>query len=279
MPSTTRTNNGVEIPQAGFGVYRIPASRTAETVRIALEAGYRHIDTAQAYGNEAEVGTAIVRSGVPREDVFITTKLNPQRHGYVSTGQELEASLRKLRTSYVDLYLLHWPAPGRDRYLESWRACEDLLAEGKVRSIGVSNLAVADLEWLAGRSETVPAVNQVEIHPNFQQDELRQYHDAHGILTEAWGPIAWGESLKDPTLQALAEQYGRTPAQLILRWHLQLGNIPLCKSVTPSRIRENLAIFDFRIDAEDMERIATLDGDPKGAPSRTLSAGLPRWQP
>jgi 2,5-diketo-D-gluconate reductase A len=232
-----RTNNGVEIPQVGFGVYQIPASRTTEMVRVALDAGYRHVDTAQVYGNEAEVGTAIAESGLPREDVFITTKLNPQHHGYVSTRNELEESLRKLRTSYIDLYLLHWPSPGKDRYLESWRACEDLLAQGKVRSIGVSNLTVADLVWLTERSQTVPAVNQVELHPSFQQGELRQYHHLHGIITEAWGPIARGESLKDPTLQALAKKYGKTPAQLILRWHLQLGNIPLCKSVTPSRIR------------------------------------------
>ena len=273
-----RMNNGVEIPQVGFGVYQIPASKTAGTVRIALDAGYRHIDTAQVYGNEAEVGAAVVESGLPREDVFITTKLNPQNHGYASTSRGLEESLRKLRTSYVDLYLLHWPSPDRDRYLESWRACEDLLAQGKARSIGVSNLTVADLEWLAGHSETVPAVNQVELHPSFQQGELRRYHHSHGIVTEAWGPIALGESLKDPTLQALAKKYGKTPAQLILRWHVQLGNIPVSKSVTPSRIRENLAIFDFQIDADDMQRIATLEGDPKGAPSRTVRAGLPRWR-
>jgi 2,5-diketo-D-gluconate reductase A len=277
MPPTINTNNGFGIPQVGFGVFQIPASRTTETVRVALDAGYRHVDTAQVYGNEVEVGTAIVDSGLPRENVFITTKLNPQDHGYVSTGQALEKSVRKLQTSYVDLFLLHWPSPGKDRYLESWRACEDLVAEGRVRSIGVSNLTIADLEWLAERSETVPAVNQVEIHPSFQQDELRRYHHSHGIITEAWGPIASGQSLKDPALEAIARKYGVTPAQLILRWHVQLGNVPLCKSVTPSRIRENIAIFDFGIDAEDMARIATLDGDPNGAPSRTMQATLPRW--
>jgi 2,5-diketo-D-gluconate reductase A len=277
MSSAIRTNNGIDIPQVGFGVYQIPASRTNEVVRVALDAGYRHVDTAQVYGNEAEVGTAIVESGLSREDVFITTKLNPQQHGYASTEEALEESLRKLRTSYVDLYLLHWPSPGKDRYLESWQACEDLLAQGKVRSIGVSNLSVADLDWLAERSETVPAVNQVELHPSFQQVDLRQYHNSRGIITEAWGPLALGESLKDPALQTLAKKYGKTPAQLILRWHIQLGNIPLAKSTTPSRIRENLEIFDFRIDADDMERIATLEGDPHGAPSRTMHASLPRW--
>jgi len=279
MFPTMTTNNGIDIPHVGFGVYQIPASRTAEMVRTALDAGYRHIDTAQVYGNEAEVGTAIAESSLPREDVFITTKLHPQHHGYDSTSRELEESLRKLQTSYVDLYLLHWPSPGKDQYLDSWRACEDLLAQGKVRSIGVSNLTTDELAWLAERSETVPAVNQVELHPNFQQGELRQHHDSHGIITEAWGPIALGQSLQDPTLQALAEKYGRTPAQLVLRWHVQLGNIPLPKSVTPSRIKENIAIFDFRIEADDMDRIATLEGDPHGAPSRTMAAPLPRWQP
>ena len=277
MPPTIRTNNGVGIPQLGFVVYQIPASRTTEMVRVALDAGYRHVDTAQVYGNETEVGTAIVESDLLREDVFITTKLNPQHHGYVSTRKQLEESLRKLRTSYVDLYLLHWPSPDRDRYFESWRACEGLLVEGKVRSIGVSNLTVTDLAWLAERSETVPAVNQVELHPSFQQGELRRYHHSHGIITEAWGPIALGESLKDPTLQALAKNYGRTPAQLILRWHVQLGVVPLCKSATPSRIRDNFAIFDFQIDADDMKTIATLDGTPNGVPSRTMEASLPRW--
>lgn len=271
------TNNGVDIPQVGVGVYQVPASRTAELVHVALDAGHRHIDTAQVYGNEAEVGTAIAESSLPREDVFTTTKLHPQHHGYGSTSQELDESLRKLQTSYVDLYLLHWPSPGEDRYLDSWRACEDLLAQGRARSIGVSNLTADDLAWLAERSETVPAVNQVELHPNFQQSEVRRYHDAHGTITEAWGPIALGQALQDPTLQALAEKYGRTPAQLVLRWHVQLGNIPLPGSVTPSRIRENLAIFDFRIDVEDMEMIAALEGDPDGAPSRTMGAGLPRW--
>ncbi|MEI4747876.1 aldo/keto reductase [Rhodococcus erythropolis] len=279
MHPTIRMNNGIEIPQVGFGVYQIPASRTTEMVRVALDAGYRHVDTAQVYGNEAEVGTAIAESGLPREDVFITTKLNPQHHGYDSTSKELEESLRKLRTSYVDLYLLHWPSPGKDRYLESWRACEDLFAQGKVRSIGVSNLTVANLAWLAERSATVPAVNQVELHPNFQQDDLLRYHYSHGIITQAWGPLALGNSLSDPTLQGLAEKYRKTPAQLILRWHIQLGNIPLPKSATPSRIRENLAVFDFRIDADDMGRITALDGDPNGAPSRTMGASLPRWQP
>lgn len=277
MSPTLKTNDGVEIPQLGFGVYQIPASKTVEMVRVAFDAGYRHVDTAQVYGNEAEVGSAIVESGLPREDVFITTKMNPMNHGYATTRKGLEESLRKLRTAYVDLYLLHWPSPGKDQYLESWRACEELLVEGKVRSIGVSNLTVADLAWLNDRSGTTPAVNQVELHPHYQQAELRDYHQSHGIITEAWGPIALGASLKDTALRALAEKYGKTPAQLILRWHVQLGIVPLCKSATPSRIRENFAIFDFEIDAGDMQTIATLDGVASGAGSRTKQAPLPRW--
>lgn len=273
------TNNGVDIPLVGFGVHQIPCSQTTEMVRIALDAGYRLIDTAQAYYNEAEVGRAVFESGLPREDIFITTKLSPQHHGFTSAITELEKSLRKLRTPYVDLYLIHWPSPGEARYLESWRACEKLLGDGKVRSIGVSNLSVAHLEWLAMRCETVPALNQVELHPHFQQNELRHYHRSHGIITEAWGPIARGKSLTDPTLETLARKYGKTTAQVILRWHLQLGNITLIKTATHSRVRENLAIFDFQIEAADMARIASLDGDPNGAPSLTIGAGLPRWDP
>ena len=240
-----KMNDGLEIPQVGFGVYQIPRSQTVETVRVAFDAGHRHIDVAQEYGNEAEVGQAVAESGLPREEVFISTKLNPQKHGYQSTIAELEESLRKLRTPYVDLYLLHWPSPGKEEYLESWRACEKLLADGKVRSIGVSNLTIPHLEWLAKRAETVPAANQVELHPNFQQDELRRYHRSRGIITEAWGPVAQGRSLKDPALEAIARRYGKTTAQVILRWHVQLGNIPLTKSVTPSRINKNIEIFDF----------------------------------
>lgn len=273
-----KTNNGVEIPQRGFGVFQIPASRTAETVRVALDAGYRHIDTAQVYGNEAQVGAAIVDSRLPREELFVTTKMNPMNHGYASTRDALDESLRKLRTPYLDLYLLHWPSPEKAAYLESWRACEALLAAGKSRAIGVSNLTVEDLAWLAEESATVPAVNQVELHPSFQQVALRRYHEAHGIITEAWGPIAQGESLRDPTIQTLATKHGKSAAQVILRWHVQLGIVPLCKSVTPARIRENLAILDFALDDDDMRTIAALDGKPGGASSRTRGASLPRWR-
>lgn len=272
-------NHGGEIPQVGFGVFQIAPSRTTEAVRVALEAGYRHLDTAQVYGNEAEVGRAVAESGLPREEVFLTTKLNPQRHGYDSTIVELEQSLRRLRTEFVDLFLLHWPSPGKEAYLESWRACEKLLADRKVRAIGVSNLSVAHLDWLARRTETVPALNQVELHPNLAQSELRRHHSSRGILTEAWGAIAQGQSLNDPTIQALAEKYRRTTAQVTLRWHVQLGNITLTTSSRPARIKENLDLFDFELEAEDMSKLAQLEGAPGGAPSRTSQASLPRWQP
>lgn len=277
--SRIELGDGVLIPQLGFGVYQIPGSQTSEMVRLALDAGYRLIDTAQAYGNEAEVGQAVVDSGLPREDVFITTKLSPQRHGYASTIAALEESLQRLRTPYVDLFLLHWPSPDKERYLESWQACERMLGDGKVRSIGVSNLTAAQLEWLAKRSDVVPAVNQVELHPHYQQAELRLYHRSHGTVTEAWSPIARGRSLEDPMLNMLAKKYEKSTAQLVLRWHLQLGNITLIKSATPSRIRDNMALYDFEIEAADMDKIAGLDGDPNGAPSLTIAAGLPRWKP
>jgi 2,5-diketo-D-gluconate reductase A len=274
-----KLKNGVEIPQVGFGVYQIPRSKTTEMVRKAFDVGYRLIDTAEAYGNEKEVGRAVLESGLDRGQVFVTTKLHPQNHGYDSTIAAFEESLRNLRMEYIDLYLLHWPSPGREKYLESWQACEKLLAEGKVRFIGVSNLSVSQLDWLLTRTETIPAVNQIELHPNVQQAKLREFHQAHGILTEAWSPIAQGRSLRDPILNVLAKKYQKSAAQVILRWHLQLGNVALSKSATPSRIKENFDIFDFEIVADDMKKITALDGDPGGAPSRTIAAGFPMWQP
>jgi 2,5-diketo-D-gluconate reductase A len=270
--------NSIAIPEVGFGVYQIPSTQTKNIVRFALDAGYRHIDTAEVYGNEAEVGQAVRESGLSREEIYITTKLNPWKLGYESTISEFEKSLAKLRSDYVDLYLLHWPSPTKEKYLESWQACEKLKAEGKIGAIGVSNLTISQLEWLSENSETLPSVNQVEIHPHFQQTELRRYHDLHGILTEAWSPIAHGKCLKDSTLIQIALKHGKTAAQVALRWHIQIGNFTLSKSVTPSRIKENLDIYDFELDAEDMNKIAKLDGDPNGAFSMTLQAGLPSWQ-
>jgi len=253
-----RLNDGSDVPQFGFGVFQIPADQTVTAVRTALDAGYRHIDTAQMYGNEAEVGRAIAESGVPREEIFVTTKLDNNRHGYDAALGALDESLRRLRFDHVDLFLIHWPRPQEGRYVETWTALEKLKADGKATSIGVSNFTVEHLDRLAERTGTVPAVNQIELHPQFPQAALRAYHAEHGIATEAWSPIGQGSDLlQDGRLRALADEHGRSPAQVVLRWHIQLGNIVFPKSVTPERIRENIDVFDFALSADDM---AVLDG-------------------
>jgi 2,5-diketo-D-gluconate reductase A len=266
-----KLNSGVKIPQFGFGVFQIPPFDTAAAVRTALEVGYRHIDTAQMYGNEREVGEGIRQSGVPREDVFVTTKLANDQHGYDEAIRALEGSLRRLGSDYVDLYLIHWPIPRRNKYVETWHAFEKLAADGRARSIGVSNFEPEHLDQLTQHSDTVPAVNQIELHPTFQQAELRKYHQQHGIATEAWSPIAQGAVLKEPIILELAERHGRTPAQVVLRWHIQLGDIVFPKSTTPSRIRENINIFDFELTQDEMDMIAKLDkGKRIGPDPRTF---------
>ena len=261
-----RLNDGAEIPQFGFGVFQIPAEQTVTAVRTALDAGYRHIDTAQMYGNEAEVGRAIAESGVPREEIFVTTKLNNDCHGYDAALSALDESLRRLGFDHVDLFLIHWPRPQEGRYVETWTALEKLKADGKATSIGVSNFTVEHLDRLAERTGTVPAVNQIELHPQFPQAVLRAYHAEHGIATEAWSPIGQGgDLLQDGRLRALADGHGRSPAQIVLRWHIQLGNIVFPKSVTPERIRENIDVFDFELSADDMAVVDGLDtGTRKG---------------
>ena len=261
-------NNGVEIPQFGFGVFQLEPDVTAQTLRTAFDAGYRHIDTAQMYGNEEQVGQAIAESGLPRDELFITTKLNNDRHGADQVPAAMDESLRKLGLDHVDLFLIHWPQPKQDRYVETWGAFEKLASDGKARSIGVSNFTVAHLERLAAETATVPAVNQIELHPNFPQPELRAYHAAHGIATEAWSPIGGqgSELLGDERLVALAEKYGKTPAQIVLRWHIQLGNIVFPKSATPSRIAENIDVFDVELAGDDLGAIAELDNDGRVGP-------------
>jgi len=262
-----RLNNGVQIPQFGFGVFQIDPSETAGAVRAAFDAGYRHIDTAQGYGNEEGVGQAVRESGLPREDVFVTTKLNNPRHGYDEAITALDESLTKLGLEYVDLYLIHWPRPQADLYVETWRAFEKIASDGKARSIGVSNFQVPHLERLAAETDTVPAVNQIELHPLLPQEQLRAYHREHGIATEAWSPIAkGGELLRDERLVSLAEKYGKTPAQIVLRWHIQLDNIVFPKSVTPSRIRENIDVFDVELSPDDVATIAELDSGTRLGP-------------
>jgi 2,5-diketo-D-gluconate reductase A len=268
-----RLNDGAEIPQFGFGVFQIPAEETLTAVRTALDAGYRHIDTAQMYGNEAEVGRAIAESGVPREEIFVTTKLNNDGHGYDAALGALDESLRELGFDHVDLFLIHWPRPQEGRYVETWTALEKLKADGKARSIGVSNFTVEHLDRLAERTGTVPAVNQIELHPQFPQAALRAYHAEHGIATEAWSPIGQGgDLLQDGRLRALADEHGRSPAQIVLRWHIQLGNIVFPKSVTPERIRENIDVFDFELAEDDLVAIAELNnGKRTGLDPETFS--------
>ncbi|MFJ4922925.1 aldo/keto reductase [Streptomyces sp. NPDC088725] len=252
-------NNGIEIPQLGFGVFQVDDERTTGAVLSALDAGYRSIDTAAVYGNEAGVGRALASSGLPREDLFITTKLWNAQQGYDSTLAAFDASLDKLGLDHVDLYLIHWPAPARGLYTETWRAMEKLLAEGRARSIGVSNFQPAHLRRLAEESGVVPAVNQVELHPGLQQADLRAFHAGHSIATEAWSPLAQGALLDEEAITEIARRHEKTPAQVVLRWHLQLGNIVIPKSVTPARIRENIDVFDFELADTDMDAMATLD--------------------
>ena len=264
-----KLNNGVEIPQVGFGVWQIPDPETAKAVNAAIEAGYRSIDTAAIYGNEAGVGQGIAESGIAREDLFITTKLWNEKQGYESTLKAFDRSMRKLDLDYLDLYLIHWPLPARDLYFETWKAFEKLYAEGRIRAICVSNFLPEHLQRLIAGSDTVPAVNQIELHPQLQQAELRAFDAEHGIATEAWSPLAKGQSLlQDPVLTQLGKKYGKSPAQIVLRWHTQLGTIVIPKSVTPSRIRENIDIFDFELSTDDLAQIVRLNtntrtgGDP-----------------
>ena len=252
-------NNGVEIPQLGFGVFLVPPGETEAAVSAALETGYRHIDTAKIYDNEREVGAAIARSGVPREELFVTTKVWNSDQGHDATLAAFDASLERLGLDHLDLYLIHWPVPAADRYVDTWRALEKLAADGRVRSIGVSNFQVPHLRRLIDETGTVPAVNQVELHPNLIQRELRAFHAEHGIATEAWSPLARGGLLGEPAVARIAEKHGRSPAQVILRWHLQVGNVVIPKSVTPARIRENLDVFGFELDGDDLSAVEALD--------------------
>jgi len=259
-------NNGVLMPQLGFGVFQVPDAETTAAVRTALDAGYRSIDTAAVYGNEAGVGTALRESGIARDELFVTTKVWNADQGYDETLSAFDASLQKLGLDSVDLYLIHWPAPDRDLYSSSWRALEALLADGRARAIGVSNFQPQHLDRLAEESGIVPAVNQVELHPALQQRAVSAYNGQHGIATEAWSPLAQGATLGDPVILAIAEAHSRSAAQVVLRWHLQRGRIVIPKSVTPARIAANLDVFDF--DLDDTE-LTAIDGLDRGDDGRT----------
>jgi 2,5-diketo-D-gluconate reductase A len=255
-------HDGVEIPQLGFGVFQVPPAETQTAVETALASGYRHIDTAAAYRNEEGVGSAIAAAGLARDEIFLTSKLWNSEQGYDSTLAACERTLEALDSDHLDLYLIHWPVPTEDRFLDTWRAFERIRAEGKSRSIGVSNFRVEDLERLRGEADELPTVNQVELHPELQQAELRAWHAEHAVATEAWSPLAQGALLDEATIVTIAAHHDRTPAQVILRWHVQLGNVVIPKSVTPARVEENFRIFDFELSEDDMAAIARLD---KGA--------------
>ncbi len=266
VPSIT-LNNGIAMPQLGFGVWQIPDDEAFTSVGHALEAGYRSIDTAAIYGNEEGTGKALAASGIARDELFVTTKLWNAEQGYDSTLRAFDTSLGKLGLEYVDLYLIHWPLPSKDAYVDTYNAFEKILADGRAKSIGVSNFQPAHLERLLGETSVVPAVNQIELHPQFQQAESRAFHARHGIATEAWSPLGQGKGLlADPTIAELAAKHGKTPAQVVLRWHLQLGNVVIPKSVTPSRIKENLDVFDFTLDDADLAAVAGLDAGNRLGP-------------
>ena len=257
-------NTGATVPQVGFGTFQVDPATTRDVVVNAIEGGYRSIDTAARYLNEAGVGQAIAEAGVARGELFVATKLANPDQGYDSTLRAFDASLAELGLDDVDLYLIHWPCPARAEFRNTWRAMELLQSEGRVKAIGVSNFLAHHISELLESSQTVPAVNQVELHPYFQQTELREFHAAHGIVTEAWSPLAQGAVLSDPVIVGIAERLGRSPAQVVLRWHVQLGNVVIPKSVTPERQAENIALFDFELSDADMAAIGALDRGERG---------------
>ncbi len=265
VPNIT-LNDGNTIPQLGFGVFQVEPKETAEAVCEALSIGYRHIDTAEMYGNEREVGEAIRASGLDRGDVFVTSKLNNGFHEPQDARDAFDRTLSDLGFDYVDLFLIHWPLPTLydGDFMSTWRVLEEFKRDGRARSIGVSNFQIEHLEQLAAETDTVPAVNQIEVHPYFTNEAVREYGREHGILTEAWSPIAQGGVLEDPTITRIADKVGKTPAQVVLRWHIQRGDIIFPKSVTPSRMKENFELFDFELESGDMDAISALDRGEDG---------------
>jgi 2,5-diketo-D-gluconate reductase A len=264
-PSITLAG-GVEIPQIGFGVFQVPREETAGAVAAALETGYRHIDTAAAYRNERPVGEALRDSGLPREEVFVTTKCWNDNQGHAEALAAFDKSDERLGPGPVDLYLIHWPVPAHDRYLDTWRAFIELRGAGRARAIGVSNFQVAHLHRLIEHTAVAPAINQIELHPYFQQAELRRAHADMGIVTEAWSPLAQGLVLEDPAIVRIAAAHDKSPAQIVIRWHLQLGNVVIPKSVTPARIASNFDVFDFELGDDEMAAIEELDAGRRIGP-------------
>jgi len=259
-------NNGVEIPQLGFGVFQIKPEETAEAVAEALRIGYRHIDTAQMYQNEKEVGQAIAQSGIDPAEIFVTSKLNNNRQTFDDALAAFDETMTALGLEQLDLFLIHWPLPTVRDYVEAWRALERVYSEGRTRSIGLSNFQPNHVRKLLAETEVRPAVNQIELHPYLTQDELRAFDADHGIVTEAWSPIAQGLVLNDPTIGQLAQTHGRTPAQIVLRWHIQLGNVVFPKSANPQRMKENFEIFGFELSDTDMGMISALNRNERTGP-------------
>ena len=272
---TVRLNNGVEIPQLGFGVYQIKPEDTVEAVTNALATGYRHIDTAQMYQNEKQVGQAIAQSDFAPSDLFVTTKLNNGFHAYDDALKAFDQSLADLQLERVDLFLIHWPLATVSDYVETWKALEKIYADGRARAIGVSNFQAHHIRKLHAETEVPPAINQIEVHPYLTQDELRAFDAEHGIATEAWSPIAQGAVLGDPVIEELAKNHGKTPAQVVLRWHIQLGNIVFPKSVTPARVQENFDIFDFELSEADLGIISALNKNERTGPDPDVFAYIP----
>lgn len=261
-------NNGVRIPQLGFGVWQIPDDEAQVSVRNALEAGYRHIDTAAIYGNEEGTGKAIAASGIARDELFVTTKLWNSEQGYDSTLRAFDTSLTKLGLDYVDLYLIHWPLPEVDKYVDTWKAFEKIYADGRAKAIGLSNFHPDHTQRLLSEASVAPVIDQVELHPQLQQAELRAFNSRHDIATEAWSPLGQGKGLlEEPKLVEIAAKHGKSPAQVVLRWHLDLGNVVIPKSVTPSRIKENIDVFDFELDSDDLSAIGALDSGNRLGPN------------
>ena len=263
---TIELNDGVSIPQLGFGVFQIKPDQTAAAVKTALEIGYRHIDTAEMYGNEKEVGQGIRDAGLDRGDVFVTSKLNNGFHKPDDARHAFDRTLQALQSDYVDLFLIHWPLPtlyGGD-FVSTWKVFEEFARDGRARSIGVSNFQVAHLDRLADETETVPSVNQIEVHPYFGNEQVRAHGREHGIVTEAWSPIAQGKVLDDPVINRVADARGKSAAQVVLRWHIQRGDVVFPKSVTPERVKANFELFDFELDDSDMDAISALDSGESG---------------
>ena len=268
-------NNGRTIPQFGFGVFQVKQEDTVEAVSTALQTGYRHIDTAEMYGNEKEVGEAVAKSGLARADVFVTSKLNNDAHLPDDARKAFDASLEALRFDYVDLFLIHWPLPTLydGDFVSTWRTLEEFYRDGRARSIGVSNFQPHHIRRLHAEAEIPPAVNQIEIHPYLTQDDVRGFCAEHQIAIEGWSPIAQGEVLEDPTIREIAGRAGKTPAQVVLRWHIERGDIIFPKSVTPARVKENFAIFDFELSGEDVEAISALNKNQRTGPDPDTFTG------